>query len=58
MEYFWFKCIKSRKVSEVHLEQEASYFGGLSDIVRGVPASPLTHFYQSRNWMLSNHLKN
>ena len=43
--------------SAVHLEQEASYFGGLSDIVRGVPASPLTHFYQSRNWMLSNHLR-
>ena len=43
--------------SAVHLEEEASSLAGFSDVGRGVPASLLAHFYQSRHWVLSNHLK-
>ena len=49
--------MKTGKNSAVHLEQEASAFAGFSDVGRGVPASLLAHFYQSRHWVLSNHLK-
>ena len=42
--------------SAVYLEEEASSSGGLSDVGRGVPPSPLTHFYQGRHWVLSNNL--
>ena len=42
--------------SAVYLEEKASSSGGLSDVGRGVPPSPLTHFYQGRHWVLANNL--